>query len=194
MVIQVCLAVRVRSTMYSAVHIIFVATLQDPHFIMNCVPYLAVHVSRTMSPNGVQVSPESQLRSARYPLVFREVIESFLSKLPTSMPFQMLRHSTMKDIDSVQDDDVGVFLRITNKVLDIDLLYRHPSSSTRPPAQTTTTRSVPQPPHAHPSVTHILTTPTTSSGSHSLSLICSNCHARGHTGATCFKPGGGLEG
>ena len=72
----------------------------------------------------------SQLRSAHYPLMFQEVIKCFLSKLPASVPFQMLWHSTMKEIDNVRDDDVGVFLRITNKVLDINLLYRHTSGLT----------------------------------------------------------------
>ena len=126
----------------------------------------------------------SQLRSARYPLVFREVIEYFLSKLPTSVPFQMLRHNTMKEIDNVRDDDVSTFLRITNEVLDIDLLYRHPASSTRP--------SLP-PRHVHPPPQPTPSVPPSSSNP-SNALACSNCHIRGHTAATCFKPGGGLEG
>ena len=143
----------------------------------------------------------SQLRSARYPLVFREVIESFLSKLPASVPFQMLRHNTMKGIDNVRDDDVGTFLGITNEVLDIDILYR-PGSNIRPPAQNNqnaTTRhnhhsSPPTVPPIAPSIKNTSAVPATSTKSTSSSLVCSNCNIRGHTGATCFQPGGGLEG
>ena len=138
----------------------------------------------------------SQLRSARYPLVFREVIEYFLSKLPGSVPFQMLRHNTMRDIDRVRDDDVGEFLRITNEVLDIDLLYHYHGFSSRQSTQNSATRHSHQPPSQPiPPITTTSTPPVLpTNGSNSSSLVCSICRARGHTGATCFKPGGGLEG
>jgi hypothetical protein len=38
----------------------------------------------------------------------------------------MLRHSTMRAIDDIRDDDVSAFIHITNEVLDIDSLHRHP--------------------------------------------------------------------
>ena len=143
----------------------------------------------------------SQLHSAHYPLVFREVIEYFLSRLLSSVLFQMLCHNTMREIDNVRDDDVSTFLCITNEVLDIDLLYHHPSSSTRPSVQNPITRHASQPtvhqhhlpPQTNPSVTNSSATPVLSN-SNASSLVCSNCRIRGHTAATCFKPGGGLEG
>ena len=56
----------------------------------------------------------------------------------------MLHHNTLKEIDRVRDDDVGKFLRITNEVLDIDLLYRPTNSYTRQSAQIPTTRHTQQ--------------------------------------------------
>ena len=78
----------------------------------------------------------SQLRSAHYPLIIREVIELFLERLPTSVPFQILRHKVMERIDFIRDDDITEFIRITNEALDIDNLYRrsNPPRSTMNPA------------------------------------------------------------
>ena len=132
----------------------------------------------------------SQLRGAHYPLIIREVIQAFLVKLPASIPFQMLRHETMRKIDTIHDDDVMSFIRVTNEALDIDSHYR-PAPPTSVPRQS-----------SH-SVAHILSTvstsvPSTTTGVSNTaprsSLICSNCQTRGHTVDTCFKAGGGLEG
>ena len=69
----------------------------------------------------------------------REVIELFLERLPTSVPFQVLRHKVMERIDLIRDDDVTEFIRITNEALDIDTLYRRARPSVAP-----TTRPLPR--------------------------------------------------
>jgi hypothetical protein len=142
----------------------------------------------------------SQLRSARYPLIIREVIELFLERLPTSVPFQILRHKVMERIDSIRDDDVTEFIRITNEVLDIDNLYRrsNPPRSTANPASRSSTTTVPRVPPAISPGTPASTTITSSTAvpTPRSKLLCinSNCGLTGHTIDTCFKVGGGLEG
>ena len=139
----------------------------------------------------------SQLRSARYPLIVREIIELFLERLPTSVPFQILRHKVMERIDTIRDDDITEFLRITNEVLDIDNLYRRSNPTRIVPNVTTRPSSLL--PRVSPSVSNNTppssTTPAVTSTSRPR-LICANtnCGATGHTIDTCFKVGGGLEG
>jgi hypothetical protein len=139
----------------------------------------------------------SQLRSARYPLIVREMIELFLDRLPTSVPFQILRHKIMERIDYIRDDDITEFIRITNEVLDIDNLYRR-SNPTRTMTNSTT-RPSPSAPRPSPTVPNGTSTTSTVPALVSNSrprLICANsiCGATGHTIDTCFKVGGGLEG
>jgi len=137
----------------------------------------------------------SQLRSARYPLVLREVIELFLERLPNSVPFQVLRHKVMERIDQIRDDDVAEFIRITNEALDIDTLYRRARPTappvTRPPPRATPAPHLPTPTGHAAGVPPVATTPRPKS-----TLVCSNvnCGATGHSIDTCFKVGGGLEG
>ena len=138
----------------------------------------------------------SQLRAARFVISFRIVIERFLDRLPTSVPYDILRFRTMETINSVVVDDVTAFIKLTDEVLKIDNSYRRTSHnrpiSNRPSNNTTM-------PRVTPSQTSISSTtiPTkTSSQPSRSSLVCSNtnCGATGHTIETCFKVGGGLEG
>jgi hypothetical protein len=66
----------------------------------------------------------SKLCAAHYPLIIHEVIKAFLIELPASVPFQMLHRETMRQIDSVHNDDIMAFIRVTNETLDIDSHYQ----------------------------------------------------------------------
>ena len=138
----------------------------------------------------------SQLRSARHPFSVRDVIESFLDRLPASVPYQILRFKYMNQIDDVPVNDVGFFFRITDEVLDIDSLHKRTtiSSSLRHPPSSRP--SLPLNPHTPPIAIPMSTPIPTVSATRPVrsSLTCTNCHAIGHTGDRCFKPGGGLEG
>ena len=139
----------------------------------------------------------SQLRSARYPLVIREVIEFFLERLPTSVPFQILRHKVMERIDLISDDDITEFIRITNEVLDIDNLYRRSNPArVAPPSATRSTpaSSLPRVPPIPSPITPAPTVVPTQRSKSSLLCVNQNCGLTGHTIDTCFKVGGGLEG
>ena len=140
----------------------------------------------------------SQLRSARHHFSVRDVIEAFLDGLPVSVPFQILRYKFMDQINDVPVTDVGSFLKITDEVLDIDSIHKrtNPGATHRPLPSSrvpTPASSLPLPP------TQPFSPPvpasTTSAPRHARSsLVCSNCHAIGHTVDRCFKAGGGLEG
>ena len=137
----------------------------------------------------------TQLRAAKFVVSFRIVIERFLDRLPTSVPYDILRFRTMETINSVPVDDVAAFIKLTDEVLKIDNTYRR-TSHTRP----SSTRSS-NPVSRTPSTVHTSSNPAPPrSSSQPLpprsSLVCSNtnCGATGHTIDTCFKVGGGLEG
>ena len=136
----------------------------------------------------------SQLRAAHYPLIIREVIQAFLVKLPTSIPFQMLRRETMRQIDSIRNDNIMSFVRVTNEALDIDSQYRSTVPTSTVPRQTN--HSVTHAPPIQPTtgLTSITPVAATIHTNNRTSLVCSNCHIRGHTVDTCFKTSGGLEG
>jgi len=81
----------------------------------------------------------SQLRTARYPLSFQDVIETFLDRLPTSIPYQFLRLKVMDNIDNIDVDDISSFLQITNKssisiaIIDVPILSVFPCMFLVPP-------------------------------------------------------------
>ena len=131
----------------------------------------------------------SQLCTACYPLSFRDVIETFLEHLPSSIPYQFLRLKTMDDIDNIDVDDISAFLQITDKVLDIDSTYRR-FNPPRVPSNIPRVNHV-TPATAPPVIPSPRVIPPTSSSSapHS-SLTCSNCKRVGHLAATCFQAGG----
>ena len=106
----------------------------------------------------------------------------------------MLCHETMRQIDSVCDDDIMAFIHITNKTLDIDSHYR----STITTATCQPSHSINHPRAAPPTAPSIVppttTLPPTAMTPIGSTLNCSNCHGQSHTVDTCFKAGGGLEG
>ena len=66
----------------------------------------------------------SQLRSAHHPFSMRDIIEGFLDRLPTTVPYQILRFKYMDCIDTVPVDDISTFFKVTDEVLDIDSMHR----------------------------------------------------------------------
>lgn len=134
-----------------------------------------------------------QLRAAKFVVSFRMVIERFLDRLPTSVPYDILRFHTMETINDVVVDDVTAFIKLTDEVLKIDNTYRRTSQTRSVPARhpntVPKTTPLPLPP------VNVVASKTTPQPARS-SLICSNsnCRAIGHTIETCFKVGGGLEG
>ena len=140
----------------------------------------------------------TQLRAARFTISSRMIIERFLDRLPTSVPYDILRFRTFETINDIPVDDIAAFIKITDEVLKIDNTYRRTSNNRSAP-----TRSSNAVPHATPSTqslssshatpTHSITTTKPQSQSRS-SLVCANCGLVGHTVNKCFKAGGGLEG
>ena len=142
----------------------------------------------------------SQLRSAHHPFSIRDVIEVFLDRLPTSVPFQILRFKYMSQIDDVLTTDISFFFKITDEVLDIDSLHKKTTSSLNPTMRNPIPRpSVPPslnqaPPSTTSTTATLPSVPTSRPARSSLTCINSNCRNIGHTIDRCFKPGGGLEG
>ena len=127
----------------------------------------------------------AQLRAAKFIFSFRMVIEQFLDRLPSSIPYDILRFHTMKTIDDISVDDITAFIKLTDEVLRIDNTYRRTSFSAH--SLDTVPDVSPSPPLSSTLTTKI------SSQQHS-SHSCSNCSTVGHTADKCFKAGGGLEG
>ena len=144
----------------------------------------------------------TQLRSARHPFSMRDIIEAFLDRLPTTVPYQILRFKYMDRIDAIAIDDISIFFKITDEVMDIDSMHKrlNPNASSSQRHTPTVPRSTHTLPNV-PSSSSSTPQPTPSSLPSSMrpprsSLICSNtnCRGTGHTVDKCFKPGGGLEG
>ena len=134
----------------------------------------------------------SQLRAARFVISFPMVIERFLDRLPTSVPYDILHFHTMKTINDVPFDDMSTFIKLTDEVLEIDNTYRRTSSNRPTPARPSTNAVHHAPPTQSSSST--LNTVIKTSFQPRSSLVCSNCGIIGHTVDKCFKAGGGLEG
>ena len=145
----------------------------------------------------------SRLQSARFVFNVKICISLFVRGLPLVSAFTIIRATLPDRLAGITEFDLGPFISLTETVLDLDTIFRSASQSqgsrsNRPPAPVL----LPQP------------TPGSSSGVSSSSavgasdpasrftkpsLTCGNCKSRGlrctgHTDATCFQPGGGMEG
>ena len=131
----------------------------------------------------------TQLRTAKFIVSFHMVIEHFLDRLPSTIPYDILRFRAMENIDNVSVDDITAFIKLTDEVLKIDNNYRRISNT-----RSTSAHAVNPVPYAMASSLP-LSSPTVATISQPRSsLVCSNCNAIGHTVDKCFKAGGGLEG
>ena len=132
----------------------------------------------------------AQLRAARFNVSFCMVIEWFLDRLPTSVPYDILCFRTMENINNITANDITAFIKLTDEVLRIDSTYRCTSNTRSIP-----TRFMNSVPPATTSLSSSLSTVTATKPFQSRSsLVCSNCGLPGHTIDKCFKTGGGLEG
>src|SRR5271155_1115188 len=172
---------------------VYTATPLAPPSIPNFVIFHVVPGYRTLSLVGVVGCRNFIRRVILFSI--RDIIEVFLDKLPTSVPFQILRFKYMDQIDDIPVTDIKFFFKITDEVLDIDSLHKRTHT-------TSTTQCLPPP---HPPVSSVSLSPAPVLPSTPLpsvptarpprsSLICSNCHTVRHTVDKCFKHGGGLEG
>ena len=154
----------------------------------------------------------TRLCSAKYPFSVRVFINAFVKSLPNTMTFATLRAFLPDRLASWNDVDIGPFLTITNEVMDLEVAFRnsnasapsHSRSGPRPPSLAHQMLAPPPPlpiPQSNPSSTPTpsqIAVPISSRGPKS-TLTCNNCKERGlrctgHTNATCFQTGGGMEG
>ena len=140
-----------------------------------------------------------KLQSAHFAFNVKICISLFICGLPSILAFNTLRADLPRRIAAIDDiNDYGAFLGMTEAVLELDTIFcpsgqphapclprAPPPSSSLPPAPITT---------ASPTAL-----PDSSSRVSKKDQVCNNCklrglHATGHIDATCFQPGGGMEG
>jgi hypothetical protein len=141
----------------------------------------------------------SKLQSARFGFNIKICISLFVRGLPPVPAFNSLRADLPRRITSIaRDDDYGAFVELTETVLELDTIFR-PSAHSQPsrPPRAVAPVSVPS---STPSVpVSSLSTSDVPSRVPTEDVFCGNCRSRGlrgtgHTDATCFQPGGGMEG
>ena len=149
------------------------------------------------------------LCSVKYPFSICIFINAFVKSLPNTITFTTLRVFLPDCLASWNDVDIGLFLTITNEVMDLEVAFcnlhssSQPCTGGRPPLAAQMLAPpppLPTPPSSVPSG------PTPPSGSlppptrlQKPVLSCSNCkekglHFTGHMDGTCFQTGGGMEG
>ena len=139
----------------------------------------------------------SKLQSANFAFNIKICISLFVRGLPSIPAFNSLRADLPRRIAAILDEkDFGAFVDMTETVLELDTIFR-PTIQLQAPRQP---RVLPIPnstapilPVSPPVVSEV--PPRTSKKE----LICGNCKSRGlrcvgHIDATCFQPGGGMEG
>jgi len=142
----------------------------------------------------------SRLRSARFPINVKILISNFVRGLPITPAFNTLHADLSSRISLAGEHDLGAFIAVTETALDLEATFRaaaqaqNPRSvpSARPSVHVATPASAPAlPPATKPPITAV--PPVVERASRS-ALHCSNCDRPGHISATCFQPGGGMEG
>ena len=140
----------------------------------------------------------SRLQSAKFPFSIKICISQFVRGLPLIAAFTSLRADVSRCIASAGNQDFGEFISLTETVLELDTVFRASSLIQNPRSSRTTTvpsssaittsspSSAPIVPGATPRPPEQVQT-------------CNNCKTRGlrytgHIDATCFQPGGGMEG
>jgi Pol polyprotein, beta-barrel domain/GAG-pre-integrase domain len=142
----------------------------------------------------------SKLQSAHFVFSIRICVSLFVRGLPSVPAFNTLRADLPRRIAAITNDqDYGAFISMTETVLELDTIFRPSSQLNRPsrgtpiaPGSLATPAIVaPSPPVTNP--------PDPPSRVSRPALLCNNCKSRGlrcvgHTDATCFQHGGGMEG
>ena len=143
----------------------------------------------------------SRLQSAHFVFNIKLCIGYFVGGLPLVPAFNTIRADLPDRIAGIAfEQDYGAFITLTERVLELDTIFRSVSSSHVP--RPSRVSSAP----ALPPVVAPVSTPTSSTLDPPRvakpipsSLTCNNCKTRGlrssgHTDMTCFQPGGGMEG
>ena len=144
----------------------------------------------------------SRLQSAHFVFNIKICIGYFVRGLPSIPAFNTIRADLPDRIAGIAfEQDYGAFLSLTERVLELDTIFRSASQSQVPrssrvvptvPPPAPVVSSLPPPSSSVPVPPHV------AKSSHS-ALTCNNCKLRGlrctgHTDLTCFQPGGGMEG
>ena len=123
-------------------------------------------------------------------------VSLFVRGLPPIPAFNTLRADLPRRIGAITNDqDFGAFINLTDTVLELDVIFK-------PNTQPNSVRVPRQPPAPAPTTSALPSSslaPLDSSATLKKEQTCSNCKSRGlrfvgHMDATCFHPGGGMEG
>lgn len=142
----------------------------------------------------------SRLQSARFSFNVKTCISFFVRGLPLIAAFTSLRSDLPDRLAAMLDDDLGAFVEVTERVLQLDTIFRMASQAQAPRSQRTPSlQPSPSPSTAPSSSAPPLPPVPDPPRSSKSSLSCGNCKSRGlrylgHTDGTCFQPGGGMEG
>jgi hypothetical protein len=117
---------------FSGMPMVSVVFLLVPVYMLNSALHCGPHVQEYVTKWRAGVS---RLWLAWYHLSIPEVIMSFLEHLPASVLYQVLHCQILKDIDSIQFDDIATFISVTNDVLEIDSVYRPAAPTCNPHPQ-----------------------------------------------------------
>ena len=140
----------------------------------------------------------SRLQSVKFPFSIKICISQFVRGLPLIAAFTPLRADVSHRIAEAGDQDFGAFIGLTETVLELDTIFRASSQIQHP--RPSCTQLVP-----HSSATPVSTStpasviPDVPTRPPKQVQTCNNCKTRGlrfngHIDATCFQPGGGMEG
>lgn len=138
----------------------------------------------------------SKLQSAHFVFNIKICASLFVRGLPPIPAFNTLRADLPRRIAAIANDqDFGAFISLTDTVLELDVIFKPntQSSAVRAP------RQLPAPAPITPALPILSMTPLDPSTIPKKEQTCSNCKSHGlrfvgHTDATCFHPGGGMEG
>ena len=135
----------------------------------------------------------SRLQSAKVIFNIKICMSFFVRGLPSIPAFNSIRAELPFRIAAIlHDQDFGAFISMTERVLELDTIFRSASQNPRQPRVPTipnpTILPSPAAPESSPRALNSKPVQT-----------CNNCKSRGlrnvgHTDGTCFQPGGGMEG
>ena len=135
-----------------------------------------------------------KLQLARNDFNIKTCISLFVRGLPAIPAFNSLRADLPRHIAAIDDiHDYGAFITLTEAVLELDTIFR----PTQPLRASRSNGVPPIPPPPVPPSSSVV--PDSSPVLPKKDMVCKNCKSRGlrgvsHIDATCFQPGGGMEG
>ena len=140
----------------------------------------------------------SRLQSAKVVFNIKFCMSLFVRGLPSIPAFNSIRADLPLRIAAVaHDQDYGAFITMTERVLELDTIFRSTPQNHVPRQNRVSTIAVPTLPL--PLVPPAVPDVSRNSKPNQPVQSCNNCKSRGlrgvgHTDGTCFQPGGGMEG